>query len=147
MRSSEAEADREETHRKFFDTQNLSVDLKGNSLRGGFFTMAAEGVNFVLRIGATAVLARLLVPEHFGLIGMVTALTSIAVNFKDFGLSTATVQRPEITHRQVSTLFWINASFGVLITALISCLSLPIAWFYNDDRLIWITIALATSLF
>lgn len=147
MRSSEAEADREETHRKFFDTRDLGVDLKGKSLRGGFFTMAAEGINFILRIGATAILARLLVPEHFGLIGMVTALTSIAVNFKDFGLSIATVQRKDITHRQVSTLFWINASVGVLITALISCLSLPIAWFYNDDRLIWITIALATSLF
>ena len=38
-------------------------------------------------------------------------------------------------------------SVGVLLTALISCLSLPIAWFYKDDRLIWITIALATSIF
>src|SRR5436190_23261953 len=134
MASSEAEADRADKHRKFFATDNLSVDLKGKSLRGGFFTMAAEGVNFVLRLGATAVLARLLVPEHFGLIGMVTALTSIAVNFKDFGLSIATVQRKEITHRQVSTLFWINVSVGVLLTALVSCLSLPIAWFYKDDR-------------
>jgi len=147
MLSSEAEADRAERHRRFFDTENLRVDLKGRSLRGGVFTMAAEGINFILRLGATAVLARLLVPEHFGLIGMVTALTSIAVNFKDLGLSIATVQRKEITHRQVSTLFWINAMVGVLIAALISCLSLPIAWFYKDDRLIWITIALATSFF
>jgi PST family polysaccharide transporter len=147
MRLSEAEAERAEAHQQFFDTQNLSDDLKGKSLRGGFFTMAAEGINFILRIGATAVLARLLVPEQFGLIGMVTALTSIAVNFKDFGLSVATVQRKEINHRQVSTLFWINASAGVLIAALISCLSLPIAWFYKDDRLIWITIALSTSFF
>ena len=146
MVCSEAEADRAEKHRKFFDTEHLTVDLKGKSLRGGFFTMAAEGMNFVLRIGATAVLARLLVPEHFGLIGMVTALTSIAVNFKDFGLSVATVQRKEITHRQVSTLFWINVSVGVLLTALICGLSLPIAWFYKDDRLIWITVALATSM-
>lgn len=147
MPCSEDDTESAERHRKFFDTDALRVDLKGRSLRGGFFTMSAEGINFILRLSATAVLARLLVPEHFGLIGMVTALTSIAVNFKDLGLSIATVQSKEITHRQVSTLFWINAMVGILIAALIACLALPIAWFYKDDRLIWITIALATSFF
>jgi PST family polysaccharide transporter len=142
---SENEDDSSEKHQKFFDTESLSIDLKGRSLRGGFFTMTAEGINFILRLAATAFLARLLAPEHFGLIGMVTALTSIAVNFKDLGLSMATVQIKEITHRQVSTLFWINAIVGVLITALICGLSLPIAWFYKDNRLIWITVGLATS--
>ena len=147
MLCSEQDTERAERHRRFFDTEALRSDLKGRSLRGGFFTMGAEGINFVLRLGATAVLARLLVPEHFGLIGMVTALTSIAVNFKDLGLSIATVQRKDITHEQVSTLFWINALVGVLIAALITCLSVPIAWFYQDDRLMWITIAVGTSFF
>ena len=110
-------------------------------------TMGGAGIGFVLRIGATAILARLLIPEHFGLISMVTALTAIAESFKDFGLSTATIQQKEITHEQVTSLFWVNALVGVVIMALICGLSIFIARFYNDSRLIWITIALSTSFF
>src|SRR4051794_4101929 len=101
-----------EKYKDLFDTRSLVDGLKKRSLRGGLFTMAGSGIGFVLRLGATAILARLLVPEHFGLISMVTALTSIAESFKDFGLSTATIQQKEITHEQVSTLFWINALIG-----------------------------------
>jgi len=109
--------------------------------------MGGAGIGFALRIGATAVLARLLIPEHVGLISMVTALTAIAESFKDFGLSTATIQQKEITHEQVTSLFWVNALVGFVIMAIICGLSIFIARFYNDSRLIWITIALSTSFF
>ncbi len=134
-------------YQEFFDTRSLAEGLKQRSLRGGLFAMAGSGIGFVLRLGATAILARLLVPEHFGLISMVTALTAIAESFKDFGLSTATIQQREITHEQVSTLFWINALIGLVIMAIICGLAVFIARFYGDDRLIWITVALATSFF
>lgn len=109
--------------------------------------MVGMGLGLVLRLGATAILARILIPEHFGLLGMVTALTAIAENFKDLGLSTATVQNKDITHPQVSTLFWINVLAGSLLTAIIAALALPIASFYGDNRLIWITVAFSTSFF
>jgi PST family polysaccharide transporter len=134
-------------YQEFFDTRSLNTNLKKRSLRGGLFTMGGAGLNFALRIGATAILARLLIPEYFGLISMVTALTAIAESFKDFGLSTATVQQKEISHEQVSALFWINALVGVTIMAIICCLSIFIARFYNENRLTWITIALSTSFF
>ena len=106
-------------YQELFDTRSLVGGLKKRSLRGGLFTMMGSGAGFVLRLGATAVLARILMPEHFGLISMVTALTAIAESFKDFGLSTATIQQKEITHEQVSTLFWINALIGLVIMAII----------------------------
>lgn len=136
-----------EKYKDLFDTRSLVHGLKKRSLRGGLFTMAGSGIGFVLRLGATAILARLLVPEHFGLISMVTALTAIAESFKDFGLSTATIQQKEITHEQVSTLFWINALIGGVIMSIICALSVFIARFYGDDRLTWITVALSTSFF
>jgi PST family polysaccharide transporter len=43
---------------------------------------------------------------------MVAAITSIAERFKDLRFSIATIQKKEITHEQVSTLFWLNASAG-----------------------------------
>src|SRR5262249_45099657 len=121
--------------------------LGKRTLRGGLFTMGGAGISFVLRLVGTAILARILIPEYFGLITMVNAFIAIAEYFRDLGLSTATVQSKEISHQQVSTLFWLNAAGGVLVMAIICCASLLIASFYNDNRLIWITIALSTRSF
>jgi len=122
-------------------------DFKARAVRGSAFLMAAEGVEVLLRVGSMAILARLLVPEHFGLVGMVTALTAVAERFKDVGLSVATVQRKEITHEQVSTLFWVNAGLGILFVGLIAALAAPIARFFGDLRLFAITLAIASSFF
>ena len=45
---------------------------------------------------------------------MVTAFTSIADQFRDLGLSTVTVQRKDITHEEISNLFWINVTAGLM---------------------------------
>jgi O-antigen/teichoic acid export membrane protein len=136
-----------EKYQEFFDVQSLVNGLKKRSLRGSLFSMAGSGIGFILRLGSTAILARILIPEYFGLISMVTALTAIAENFKDFGLSTATVQAKKITHEQVTALFWINTLIGFVLTACVCGFSFLIARFYGDTRLIWITIALSTNFF
>jgi PST family polysaccharide transporter len=107
--------------------------------------MAAESIDFVLRLGSAIALARLLVPEYFGLIGMVTAITVVAEYFKDLGLTTATVQSPTITHEEVSTLLWVNVGMGVLMMGFVAALAHPIAVFYGDPRLTPITLALSTT--
>jgi O-antigen/teichoic acid export membrane protein len=124
-----------------------AADLRLSTIRGATFALAAEGTEFVLRLVAIAVLARLLVPEYFGLIGMVTAITAIAERFKDLGLATATIQRKDITHEQVSTLFWVNAALGLAIVLLVAALAVPISHFYDDARLINITLAIASTFF
>jgi O-antigen/teichoic acid export membrane protein len=130
-----------------FDTKHLKAQLKDKAVRGGFSIMAAGMASFVLHTGSMVILARILMPEHFGLIGMVTAVTSIAEKFKDVGLSTATVQREKITHEQVTALFWINVGFGALLMAIVAALAWVIAWFFADHRLIGITLAISSSLF
>jgi O-antigen/teichoic acid export membrane protein len=129
----------------FFETEHLKSDLKGRSIRGGAVTMAAQGMRFFLQTGSTVVLARLLTPEDYGLIAMVTAVTGFVMMFKDMGLSMATIQKAEINHAQISTLFWINVvlSFGVM--SVTAALAPVIAWFYGEPRLIWITLALACA--
>ena len=62
------------------------------------------------------VLARLLVPQDFGLFAMVTTVMGFLRIFQDAGLSMATVQRQEITHAQVSNLFWVNVAVGGVAT-------------------------------
>lgn len=118
-------------------------DLKEKTIRGGFARLLAQIIYFVLRVGALMVLARLLGPKDFGLVGMVTAFTGVLNLFRDFGLSTATVQRADVTNEQVSTLFWINMLVGVALT-LISLLAAPfVARFYHEPALLAVTAALA----
>src|SRR6516165_7718237 len=90
-------------------------DLKERMIRGGLARLCATGAEFLLRLGSLMVLARLLSPKDFGLLGMVTAFTGVLGLFRDFGLSSATVQRPEVTEQQMSTLFWINVLLGALL--------------------------------
>ncbi len=133
-------------HARHFATDHLMGDLKGRSVRGGALTLSAQGVKFFLQLGSTAVLARLLTPADFGLIAMVTAIVGFVAMFKDAGLSMATVQRAEVNHAQVSTLFWINVALSVLVMLVVAALAPLIAAFYSEPRLVWITLALATTM-
>jgi len=129
----------------FFDTEQLKTDMKQRAIRGGMITSVSQGILFVLRLASIMVLARMLIPEHFGLIGMVTSLTVLIERFQDIGLGDAIVQTKEITHEQVSTLFWVNLGICLSLTILVAFFAKAVAWFYNDQRLTWITVALASN--
>jgi PST family polysaccharide transporter len=117
-------------------------DLKSRALRGGFAKLAAQAAIFVLRIGSVVVLARLLEPKDFGLVGMVTAVTGAFNLFKDAGLSVVTVQKADITDDQISTLFWINLLVGVILGLCCIALGPALVSFYREPRLFWVAAAM-----
>ncbi len=128
-----------------FRTDHLHAGIGGRTARGGLVTMVAHGLKFGVSIVATAILARLLTPQDYGLIGMVAVATLFVAMFKDMGLSLATIQRAEINFEQISTLFWVNVgiSFGIM---LLMILAAPIvSWFFAEPRLTLITIVTATG--
>jgi PST family polysaccharide transporter len=77
---------------------------------------------------------------------MVATITGLVGSFGDLGLSSATIQRAEVTHKQVSTLFWINVGVSLLIALVIAALAPGIAWFYHEPRLTAITLASAGAM-
>lgn len=115
--------------------EHLNRDLSGRSTRGGAISMLAQIVKVVAQLGTIVVLGRLLYPEAFGLIAMVAIFLAFLEVFKDLGLSSATIQRKDITHSDVSTLFWVNAGLGVLSATLVFMLAPWIAWFYGEPAL------------
>jgi PST family polysaccharide transporter len=129
-----------------FRTDHLLSDLRGRAARGGATTLAGQGVKFALQVSSTAILARVLTPGDFGLVAMVTAVTGFVMLFKDLGFSMATVQRHNITHEQVSTLFWVNVVTSGAIMAFTAVISPVIGWFYDEARLIGITVALSCGI-
>src|SRR5262249_32854527 len=124
---------------------NAMEDLKGKTIRGELVRLFAVGSGFLLRLGSLMVLARLLGPNDFGLVGMVTAFTGFLGVFRDFGLSSAAVQRTTITEEQMSTLFWINILFGLLLMAVAFAMAPAIAAFYRNPQLFWVTAVLASG--
>jgi len=126
-------------------TDHLLDNLKHRTISSGFVTIASQGMKFVLTLGSTMVLARLLTPRDFGLIAMVTTVTGFLRVFKDFGLSTATVQRETITEAQVSNLFWINVAVSGALSLTVASLAPVVAWFYREPRLVAVTLVLSTT--
>jgi PST family polysaccharide transporter len=124
-------------------TDHLHADLKGRSVRGGVLTLTSQGGRFLFTSVATIVLARLLTPVDFGLVAMVTAVSGLGQAFADFGLSEATIQRQEISHEQVSTLFWINVGIGLTLTLVMVALAPVLARFYREPRLFKIALAVS----
>jgi len=105
--------------------------------------MIAQGGKLFFQTLSIVVLARLLSPDDFGLFGMVFAVAAFALVFKDLGLSTATIQRDEISHEQVSALFWINTLIGVAIGLLVALSAPLLTWFYGDPRVLHVTLVMA----
>jgi O-antigen/teichoic acid export membrane protein len=128
-----------------FSIDHLHADLKGRSVRGGVLTLSSQGTQFLLQSISTVVLARLLNPADFGLVAMVTAITGLGQSFADLGLSEATIQNPEITQAQVSTLFWINVAIGLALTSITAALAPVLGWFYREPRLQGITLLVSLT--
>lgn len=117
------------------------ANLGSRSVRGGIVTAGAQGAKVVLNAAAIVVMARLLAPEDFGLVAMVTPILALIALFQDMGLSAATIQRDSITQAQSSTLFWINVLLSLILAVAVVVLSPLVTWFYGDPRLLPITMA------
>src|SRR5256884_1103086 len=127
-----------------FDT-TTTAGLYQSSVRGGVVAVVAQGLTFVLQLGSTIVLARLLSPEDFGLLGMVVAMTGFLSLFRDAGLSVSTVQRKVLTHEQTSTLFWINVAVGAMLALAAAAAAPLVVTFYREPRLFAVTIVSASA--
>ncbi len=130
---------------KYFGTHHLKTNLGGRTARGGAVAIIAQALKFIITIGATSILARLLTPQDYGLIGMVAFVTAFVSLYKDLGLAAATIQRPEISFDQISTLFWINVLLSVAVCIFTAAIAPLVSWFYGEPRLTAITVITAVG--
>src|ERR1043166_3606811 len=129
-----------------FDTAYLQRNVGRLAARGGIILALGQGIQLLLSVASTIVLARLLAPEDFGLVAMVAPFIGFLAFFRDSGLQMATVQRETIHHAQVSTLFWLNLGLGFVLMLLLAAASPAIARFFARGELTWITLAYALNM-
>ncbi|MEM9201120.1 MAG: lipopolysaccharide biosynthesis protein [Actinomycetota bacterium] len=118
-------------------------EIKRRSVRGGMITVGAQLVAVLTQLISVSVLARLLLPEEFGIMAMVLAVAAFAQIFRDLGLSAATIQRAELTTNQLTSLFWINIGAGTFLTTVVALASPLVAYLYDRPEVTLVTLAMS----
>ena len=104
----------------------------------------AQGVNFVV----TLVLAALLAPSAFGLVGMVTVFTGFFSYLTEFGLTPSLIQKKEIDEVDEHTVFWTTVGLSVVLYGLVFLGAPLIGRFYREPQLVpMVRVLFATFLF
>ena len=88
-----------------------------------------------VRFGIGVILARLLLPREFGLIGMLTIFIGIANSFVVSGFGSALIQKKELSIEDTSSVFYFNLVAGVVLAGLLWITSHWIASFYQQPIL------------
>jgi|LSQX01.3.fsa_nt_gb O-antigen/teichoic acid export membrane protein len=94
-------------------------------------SFANQGVSFIVGI----ILARLLTPQEFGLIGMLTIFIAISQSFINSGFSQALIRKQDCTQQDYSTVFFFNIAVGVFFYLLLFAAAGAIGHFFNEPML------------
>jgi O-antigen/teichoic acid export membrane protein len=106
--------------------------LTTTSVHGVTWIGISQAIGQGLRFASMIVLARLLFPEDFGIIAMVSLVTDLALQSVDMGFNEALIQRKEITESHLSTTFWTGLVIGIILCLIIVAISPFVASFFNN---------------
>src|SRR5690554_2219579 len=94
-------------------------------------SISLKAIGFILSI----ILARLLLPEDFGLLAVVNVFYLLVTLFIDGGLKEALIQKKDATEIHYSSVFWMNLMVGVFLYGLLFIAAPFIENFYDYDNL------------
>lgn len=119
------------------------VSLGDKAARGSKVVLLTQAFRAALQFGSMIVLARLLDPNVFGLVAMVTSVIGIADLIRDFGLSSAAIQSKTLSTDERTNLFWVNLGFGAACTVVVALCAPFIQSIYDQAGLIPIIVSLS----
>ncbi len=111
------------------------MSLKHKTIHGLFWSsidiFATQGIQFIIGI----ILARILAPREFGLVGMITIFIAVSQSFIDSGFSQALIRKNNCTQSDYSTVFYFNLAAGVLSYLLLFTFAEKISQFFDEPEL------------
>lgn len=119
--------------------------MKSLLARGAIWIAATRALINLIGFFSTLLLARLLLPEDFGLVAIANTVILIVTSVTEISLASALVQHRDPTEDHYHTAFTLGALRAALVAAIIAALAWPIAALYGDDRLIGLILALAAA--
>jgi lipopolysaccharide exporter len=111
------------------------MSLREEAIRGVKWSGLSSFAGVSIQTFRTIILARLLSPEDFGLMGMVMVVIGFAQAYIDLGISSAIIHRQDATKEQLSSLYWLNVLVGGLIFVIVLFLTPLVVIFFGEPRL------------
>jgi O-antigen/teichoic acid export membrane protein len=93
--------------------------------------VGSQGLKFLISI----IMARLLTPEDFGLLGMIIVFTGFVTVFAELGFGAALIQRQELEDSHYDSVFWLNLTMGGLLMIFFVIIAPLVAGFYREPVL------------
>ena len=121
------------------------ADLRRRTLGGLRWTATSALFQQAVQFGFSVILARILVPEDFGIMALMSVFTGFASLFVDFGIGAAIIQRPDLKQRHLNSALWLNIGSGTLFMVTMIAAAPLLAAFYDEPQLTLITIAFAPA--
>lgn len=121
------------------------MNLKSKTISGVKWTTFSSVILALLQILQLVILARLLDPSVFGLMAITSVVIGFAQAFLDMGISNAIIHKQEVSHTQLSTLYWLNILSGVVLFIIVSLCAPLVALFYQEAELTNIIILVAMT--
>lgn len=112
------------------------MSLKEQSINGAFWSFIDILVNRGGYFIATILLARILGPKEFGLLGMIMLFVAIANTLIDSGMSTSLLRCNDVTEKDYATVFITNILMSIFVYAILFFTAPFVASFYNQPILI-----------
>lgn len=111
--------------------------------RAAGITLGGQALRVVIQFGSIVLLARLLLPEDYGLLAIVLVVVGIGEMVRDLGISTAAVQAPTLSRAVRDALFWTTTAIGAALCLLLVLGSGLLAALFDRPQLSGIACALA----
>lgn len=105
-------------------------------------SVANQSIQFVIGI----ILARLITPREFGLIGMITIFIAISQTFINSGFSSALIRKKDCTQADYSTVFYYNMAMGIVLYTVLYLSAGVISNFFDEPELKWLVRVLGLDL-
>lgn len=123
----------------------MNKSIKEQSIKGFGWKFFEKAGTQIISMIIQIVLARLLMPEDYGLIGYLALFISISDVFLKQGFTTALIQKKDISNKEMSSVFFINIGMAFAIYILLYLLAPFISSFYSEPKLINIMRVLSFS--
>ena len=122
-------------------------NIKRKAFVGVFWSIIERFGSQLVTFTVSLILARILSPREFGLVGMIAVFTAIGQTIVDSGFGSALIQKKNITRVDESSVFYFNTFVGALLSTLLFISAPIIAGFYNQQELVLITKVISLNLF
>ncbi len=123
----------------------MSSNLGRQAARGAAWSLGARGVTVLIQFLSISILSRMVAPEAFGLVAMVTALVGLGELVRDFGLTNAVIQVETLSEPESNNLFWVNTLVGAILGAALFAVATPVANWYDEPDLVRIVHVVSIS--